>query len=170
VTNHNEAPRITFNGGGESTGVEIVEGDTAVATVTATDPDAGAGLTYSIKGGADCAEIQHRCRDGCAELHHGAQLRGADRCRRQQCLRRHRAGFRRRLADRHAIDSRSRLPTANEAPSITSNGGGATANVNVLENASVVTTVTAVDPDAGAPKNFSISGGAGRALNSASTP
>ena len=32
--------------------------------------------------------------------------------------------------------------------------------VNVLENASAVTTVTAVDPDAGAPKTYSISGGA----------
>ena len=38
---------------------------------------------------------------------------------------------------------------AENAPVITSNGGGATAAVNVAENSTAVTTVTATDPDAG---------------------
>ena len=46
-----------------------------------------------------------------------------------------------------------------ESPAITSNGGGATAEVSVAENSSVVTTVTAVDPDAGAILTYSILGG-----------
>lgn len=47
----------------------------------------------------------------------------------------------------------------NQAPEITSNGGGATAAINVAENSTFVTTVTATDPD-GDAKTFSIVGGA----------
>ena len=51
-----------------------------------------------------------------------------------------------------------------DAPTITSNGGGDTASVNVAENTTAVTTVTATDPDAGQTLAFSIvpvaSGGA----------
>ena len=45
------------------------------------------------------------------------------------------------------------------APSITSNGSGATAGVSVAENTTVVTTVTSTDPDGPAPA-YSIVGGA----------
>ncbi len=48
----------------------------------------------------------------------------------------------------------------NAAPSITSNGGGATAAINVAENSTAVTTVAATDPDAGTTLAYSISGGA----------
>ena len=37
--------------------VNVAENATAVTTVTATDPDAGATLTYSIVGGADAAKF-----------------------------------------------------------------------------------------------------------------
>ncbi len=48
----------------------------------------------------------------------------------------------------------------NSAPTITSNGGGSTANINVAENASYVTTVTATDVDVPAQiLTFSIVGG-----------
>ena len=47
----------------------------------------------------------------------------------------------------------------NDAPIITSNGGGATAAVNVTENTTTVTTVTAADADLDTV-TFSISGGA----------
>ena len=56
------------------------------------------------------------------------------------------------------------IVAVNDAPSITSNGGGTTANVNVAENQTAVTTVTATDPDAGATQTYSISGGADAAL------
>ena len=48
-------------------------------------------------------QVHHQRQHRRAELRRGAELRGADRCRRQQRLRRHRAGFRRH-ADRHAGD------------------------------------------------------------------
>ena len=47
----------------------------------------------------------------------------------------------------------------NQAPVITSNGGGSAAAINVLENQNVVTTVTSSDSDGGIPV-YSISGGA----------
>ncbi len=49
------------------------------------------------------------------------------------------------------------------APTLTSNGGGATATVNVAENTASVTTVTATDPDSGQTITYSIIGGADRA-------
>ncbi len=42
------------------------------------------------------------------------------------------------------------------APAITSNGGGATAAINVAENSTAVTTVKASDPDTGATLTYSI--------------
>ncbi|RZL01887.1 MAG: DUF4347 domain-containing protein, partial [Rubrivivax sp.] len=47
----------------------------------------------------------------------------------------------------------------NDAPVISSNGGGASGSVNALENQTAVTTVTATDADSGA-LTYSISGGA----------
>ncbi|MCA1539953.1 VCBS repeat-containing protein [Bradyrhizobium sp. NBAIM32] len=51
----NQAPAITSNGGGDTAGVSVAENMTAVATVTATDPDPGQTLTYAIAGGADAS-------------------------------------------------------------------------------------------------------------------
>ena len=50
-------PSITSNDGGLSAAVSVTENSTAVTTVTATDLDAGAVLTYSITGGADAAKF-----------------------------------------------------------------------------------------------------------------
>src|SRR6202008_3181334 len=55
VTDVNEAPVITSNGGGATASVTAAEKQTAVTTVTATDPDAGATQTYSIIAGGDGA-------------------------------------------------------------------------------------------------------------------
>jgi len=53
--------------------------------------------------------------------------------------------------------------TLGNAPVINSNGGGATAAVNVAENTTAVTTVTATDADAGQTITYSITGGADQA-------
>jgi len=52
------------------------------------------------------------------------------------------------------------LPGSATAPTITSNGGGATASVSVAENSAAVTTVAASDPDTGTTLTYSIVGGA----------
>ncbi len=51
------------------------------------------------------------------------------------------------------------VTAVNNAPVITSNGGGASAAINIAENTSAVTTVTSSDVDGGAPL-YSIAGGA----------
>ncbi len=53
VTDINEAPEITSNGGGATAGVSLLENGTAVTTITASDVDIGDTLTYGISGGAD---------------------------------------------------------------------------------------------------------------------
>lgn len=57
------------------------------------------------------------------------------------------------------------VSVTNNPPAITSDGGGATAAVNVAENTTAVTTVTATDTDLPAQTlSYSISGGADQAL------
>src|SRR5207244_1670587 len=57
------------------------------------------------------------------------------------------------------------LPVNDNSPIITSNGGGATASVNVAENSTAVTTVIATDADLPAQTlTFSIVGGADAAF------
>ena len=51
------------------------------------------------------------------------------------------------------------ITATNDDPVITSDGGGATAAINVTENTTAVTTVTSTDPDGGTPA-YSITGGA----------
>src|SRR5262249_2903133 len=54
VTNVNEAPLITSNGGGDTASMSFSEGYSSwLTTVTATDADIGQTLAYSIAGGAD---------------------------------------------------------------------------------------------------------------------
>ena len=55
------------------------------------------------------------------------------------------------------------ITAVNDAPVITSNGGGATANINRPENTTAVTTVTSTDVDSGV-RTYSIIGGADAAL------
>jgi|GEM_PF-3993611 len=50
VTNVNERPVIGSNGGGASATKNVSENQTAVTTISATDPDAGTTVTYSITG------------------------------------------------------------------------------------------------------------------------
>ena len=50
--------------------------------------------------------------------------------------------------------------TKNTPPVITSNGGGSSASVNVVENSTAVTTATATDANKGQALTFGIAGGA----------
>lgn len=50
VTNSNDAPIISSNGGGASATISLVENTPSVTTAQATDEDSGATLSYSISG------------------------------------------------------------------------------------------------------------------------
>ncbi len=56
ITNINEAPTISTNGSGETHTVTQAENSTNVTTYTASDPDAGASLSFSISG-TDAADF-----------------------------------------------------------------------------------------------------------------
>ena len=56
VGNLSQPPFITSNGGGASASIVVAENQTAVTTVTATDPENGT-LTYVIIGGADASKF-----------------------------------------------------------------------------------------------------------------
>ena len=58
VTNVNEHPSITSNGAGNTASKNVSENQTGVTTVSATDPDAGTTLIYSISGGVDASKFQ----------------------------------------------------------------------------------------------------------------
>jgi ribosomal protein S9 len=161
VINVNEAPVITSNGGGAMAAINVAENTTAVTTVTATDGDSGQTKTFSISGGADSAKFSIVAATGVLTFATAPNYEvptdgGLDNVYEVTV----------RIVDNGspALDDTQALSVTvinvNEAPVITSNGGGATAAINVAENTTAVTTVTATDGDSGQTKTFSISGGA----------
>ena len=144
----NEAPVITSNGGGATASVSVAENQTAVTTVTSTDVDASATATYTISGGADASKFAINASTGVltfvsAPNFEGATDAGANNVYDVQVT----------VSDGSLTDVQDIAVTVtnvNEAPVITSNGGGTTAAVSVAENLTAVTTVTSTDVDASA--------------------
>ena len=157
----NAPPTITSNGGGDTAAVSIAENTTAVTTVTATDPDVGQTLSYSIIGGADASKFTIGSSTGALSFVTAPNFELPTD-----------AGGNNvydvivQVSDGHGgIDTQAIAVTVtdvfeNSAPIITSNGGGNTATVSIAENTTAVTTVTATDPDVGQTLSYSIIGGA----------
>jgi hypothetical protein len=160
VTNVNEAPVITSDGGGATAALTVAENGVAVTSVTSTDPE-NTTRTYSISGGADAAKFSINASTGALSFASAPNFEsptdaGANNV--YDVIVRASDGT---LADTQAIAVT--VANVNEAPAITSDGGGATATVQIDENGTAVTTVQAGDPDGGAP-TFAIAGGADAAL------
>jgi VCBS repeat-containing protein len=151
---------ITSDGGAATTALSVAENQTAVTTITSTDVDGGAPI-YSIIGGADAALFSinaagvltfNTAPDREAPADAGSNnvydviVQVADG----------NGGF-----DAQAIAIT--VTNVNEAPVITSDGGGATAALSVAENQTAVTTVTSTDVDGSTPI-YNIVGGADQAL------
>jgi Ca2+-binding RTX toxin-like protein len=158
VTNVNEAPGITSNGGEATATISLAENTAAVTTMTSVDPDAGATRTFSIAGGADAELFAISATTGVLTFVGAPNFEAPGD-----------AGGNNvydvvvQVSDGTLADTQALAVTVtnvNEAPVITSNGGGATAAVSVAENMTAVTTVTSTDPDKGATRTFSIAGGA----------
>ena len=62
-------------------------------------------------------------------------------------------------ADSNPLTRAIAVTPVNDAPAVTSDGGGASADLSVQENLTAVTTVTSADPDGGVPV-YGIAGGA----------
>ncbi len=164
ITGANDAPVITSNGGGAAAAVSVAENTTAVTTVTASDPDAGATRTFSLAaGGADNALFAINATTGVLTFLAPRNFEAPGDAGANNVY-----NVKVQVSDGSLADVQDIAVTvtnANEAPAITSNGGGAAAAVSVAENTTAVTTVTASDPDAGATRTFSLAaGGADNAL------
>ncbi|HEY1188454.1 MAG TPA: cadherin domain-containing protein, partial [Gemmata sp.] len=159
VTDGNEAPTITSNGGGATAAVNAAENQTAVTTVTATDVDAASTLTYSISGGADAAKFAINSATGDLTFLAAPDFETPTDANTDNVyevtvtVTDNGTGM---LTDTQDISVT--VTDVNEAPTITSDGGGGSATINVTSPATAVTTVTATDVDAGTTLTYSISG------------
>jgi hypothetical protein len=158
ITNVNEAPVIVSSGGGSTGNENIPENSTFVVGVLATDQDAGSTITYSISGGVDQSKFTINNTTGGLSFITAPNFEaptdfGADNI--YVVTVRATSGS---LSDEQTIAVSIR--NVNEAPSITSNGGGDNSSISIPENTTAVTTVTATDPDAGTTMKYSKSGGA----------
>jgi Ca2+-binding RTX toxin-like protein/carbon monoxide dehydrogenase subunit G len=160
VNNVNDnAPVVTSNAAGATASINAAENGTAVTTVTATDADAGSTLTYSIVDGADAARFTVDASTGALSFDSAPDYEhptdaGANNVYDVTV----------QVSDGTLTDTQSIAVTVtnvnDNTPVITSNGTGATASVNIAENGTAVTTVTATDTDAGSALTYSIVGGA----------
>ncbi|WP_162247932.1 cadherin domain-containing protein [Devosia sp. Root413D1] len=158
VGNANEAPTISSGSGADEAAVSLTEGTSAVTTVTATDVDAGTTLTFDIAGGADAGKFTINATTGALSFVAAPdydQPADADGNNVYDVIIRVSDGT---LSDTQIISVT--VGNQNEAPTILSNGGGATASIAIDELSSAVTTVAAGDPDAGTSIVYSIVGGA----------
>ena len=163
VTNVNETPTITSNGGGASAAISIAENISMVTTITAADVDAGDTKTYTIIGGADQLKFAINSSSGALTFVAAPDFDAPADVGGNNVY-----DVMARVTDAGgAFDDQAIAVTVtgvNEAPTITSNGGGTSAAINVAENTGAVTTVVAADQDLGDSRSFSIIGGVDAAL------
>ncbi|EMI16088.1 serralysin, partial [Rhodopirellula maiorica SM1] len=167
VAAQNSPPEIVSDGGGDTASLNANENQTFVTNVNSIDPDGdveGAGLSYSITGGADASLFSVSTSTGVLTFLSAPDFEnpndsGADGTYEVEVTVTDSGG----LTD--SQDIAVTVDDVNDSPVITSDGGGATAAVNAAENQTAVTTVTATDPDVPAQTlTFTITGGADQAL------
>ena len=161
VTDVNEAPAIVSHGGGDTASLSVAENTTAVTTVTASDPENDA-VTFAIAGGADAGKFAIDADLGTLTFNAAPDFEapgddGGDNSYEVIV----------EASDGNGgLDSQTLtvdVTNVNEAPAITSDGGGDSASLSVAENTTAVTTVTASDPENDAV-TFAIAGGADAGL------
>ncbi len=159
VTNVNEAPAITSQGGGASAAFSVAENSVTATTVTSTDVDGGTPV-YSISGGADAARFNIDSASGVLSFATGADFENPGDANADNVYQ-----VTVQVSDGALDDTQALSITVtavnDNAPVITSNGGAATAALGVAEGSTTVTTVTATDADLpAATLVYSITGGA----------
>ncbi|MFY8041177.1 MAG: cadherin domain-containing protein, partial [Bosea sp. (in: a-proteobacteria)] len=159
VRDGNDDPVIISDGGGDTATRSVQENSTFVTTVQSIDPDLGATRSFSLVGGADAGFFTINAVSGDLSFVSGRDFENpADQSANNSYevivqVSDGVGGF-----DTQTITVN--ITGVNEAPEITSDGGGASASLDISENTTTVTTVTAVDPDAGATRSYAIVGGA----------
>jgi hypothetical protein len=151
----NQAPAITSDGGGDSASLSVAENASAVTTVTASDPDPGDTLSYSIVPGADAAAFTIVGASGVLTFASAPNFEAPSDTGGNNVY-----DVTVQASDgKGGSDTQALAVTVTnvpEPPSITSNGGGPSATVSKPENQTQVTDVDATDPDAGDTVTYSI--------------
>ncbi|WP_198919885.1 VCBS domain-containing protein [Pseudomonas chlororaphis] len=147
IAGSNDLPTITSNGGGTTASINLEENTAAVTTVAATDADLPAQiLSYSIAGGADAAKFSIVTSTGALSFISAPNFEAPTDSGTNNVY-----DVIVRASDGTLFDDQAIVVTVtgvnDNSPVITSNGGGATASVNVAENTTAVTTVVASDAD-----------------------
>lgn len=155
------APVIVSSGGGASANITVFENSTSVATVEAMDPD-GTIPTYAIIGGADAARFTINSQTGVLAFINAPDFENPTDAGMNNVFDVIvQASDGANFAQQTIAVSVSNIN--DNSPSITSDGGGATASISMIENARTATVVVASDPD-GTALTYSIAGGADAAL------
>ncbi|MGL4727717.1 MAG: cadherin repeat domain-containing protein, partial [Bosea sp. (in: a-proteobacteria)] len=130
-----------------------------MTSVTGTDPDASTTFGYSIVGGADSALFTINSTTGALSFASGRDFENAADAGGNNVY-----DVRVQISDGlGGVDEQDiaiTITDANDAPDITSNGGGLTATIGIVENTTAVTTITATDQDVAPTITYSITGGA----------
>lgn len=162
VTNLNEAPVISSNGGGGAVALNVTENGAAITTVVASDQDAGAIVRYSISGGADAALFKIDSATGAVSFKAAPNFEVPKDLGNNNVY-----DIVVKASDGVLDDTQALIVTVtnvNENPIISSNGGGDQGSISLSENARAVTQVMASDPDAGSTLRYAIAGGADAVL------
>jgi hypothetical protein len=142
------------------TSFSVAENTTAITTVTASDGDTSPTLTFTKTGGTDAA-LFNITTGGVLTFTSGRNFEtptdGVPTNNVYEVTIQVSDGL-------HTATQAIAVTVTNAAPVISSNGGGPTAAINVPENSTAVTTVTASDGDASTTMTYSKSGGADAAL------
>jgi hypothetical protein len=151
---------ITSDGGGATAVLSRPENQTAVTTVTATDADNDP-LAYSISGGADASAFTIDASTGVLTFVSAPDFENPTDAGANNVYDVSVDASDGSLAATQAIavTVTDVAEGGNQAPVITSDGGGATATKSVAENQTAVTDVDATDAD-NDPLTYSVSGGA----------
>ncbi|QQX60309.1 VCBS domain-containing protein [Pseudomonas chlororaphis subsp. aurantiaca] len=147
IAGSNDSPTITSNGGGTTASINVAENTAAITTVAATDVDLPTQtLSYSIVGGADAAKFSIVSGTGALSFISAPNFEAPTDSGTNNVY-----DVIVRASDGTLFDDQAIAVTVtgvnDNSPVITSNGGGATASVNVAENTTAVTTVVATDAD-----------------------
>ncbi|WP_421666795.1 VCBS domain-containing protein [Pseudomonas chlororaphis] len=147
IAGSNDLPTITSNGGDTTASINVAENTAAVTTVAATDVDLPTQtLSYSIVGGADAAKFSIVSGTGALSFISAPNFEAPTDSGTNNVY-----DVIVRASDGTLFDDQAIAVTVtgvnDNSPVITSNGGGATASVNVAENTTAVTTVMASDAD-----------------------
>ena len=164
LTDLNEAPYISSNGGGPTASILLAENQTSVTSVTASDPDVGASLMFSISGGADQGKFDINATTGVLIFQNAPDFENPTD---QDANNLYEVTV--RASDGSLYDDQVISVSVTDVFENTSPSNLAAGSLTITENQPIGTVVgefNATDPDAGATLTYHFANGVGDGNNS----